>query len=195
MSIQQNTNHFEQFIKQLPANLSSKFFKASLINTPLGAMVAVADDSALYILEFLDKPNIKKELEKFCLKVNATITIDDNQIITSIKAELTDYFTPQQKLKKFHTPINIAHGSKFQQLVWAELCNTPYGSTRSYLQEAQALGQPTACRAVANANGKNNLAIIIPCHRIINHNGQLGGYACGLERKIWLLNHEKLAQN
>lgn len=195
MSIQQNTNHFERFIKQLPTNLHSKSFNASFINTPLGTIVAIADDSALFILEFLDKPNLKKGLEKFCLKVNACITIDGNKIITSIKNELNDYFTPQQKLKNFHTPINIAHGTKFQQLVWAELGNTPYGSTRSYLQEAQALGLPTACRAVANANGKNNLAIIIPCHRIINHNGQLGGYAGGLERKIWLLNHEKAAHN
>jgi O-6-methylguanine DNA methyltransferase len=82
------------------------------------------------------------------------------------------------------------HGSPFQKLVWNELLNIPYGETRSYLEEANAIGKPTSYRAVANANGANKLAIIIPCHRIINNNGEIGGYGGGIARKKWLLEHE-----
>lgn len=76
-------------------------------------------------------------------------------------------------------------------MVWQELINIPYGETRSYLNQAKALGKPTSYRAVANANGMNQLAIIVPCHRIINSNGELGGYGGGLHRKEWLIEHER----
>ncbi len=82
-------------------------------------------------------------------------------------------------------------GTQFQQTVWQNLLKIPYGQTRAYLELAQTIAKPKSCRAVANANGANRLVIIIPCHRVITVNNKLGGYNGGLERKIWLLNHEK----
>lgn len=82
-------------------------------------------------------------------------------------------------------------GSSFQMRVWEELEKIPFGQTRSYQEIATAIGRPTACRAVARANSTNQLAIIIPCHRVINSSGALGGYAGGLSRKQWMLKHEQ----
>ncbi len=94
------------------------------------------------------------------------------------------------KLREFNTPIHLM-GTSFQAQVWNQLLKIPYGETRSYLEQAKAIKKETAYRAVANANGANQLAIIIPCHRIINNNGKLGGYGGGTEKKKWLLEHEK----
>ena len=82
-------------------------------------------------------------------------------------------------------------GTLFQQSVWKELQKIEYGSTRSYLEQSLALNQPDAIRAVANANGMNRIAIIIPCHRVIGANGRMTGYGGGVHRKKWLLDHEK----
>ena len=82
-------------------------------------------------------------------------------------------------------------GSPFQRQVWQVLCGIPYGETRSYAEEAMYMGKPSAYRAVANANGANQLAIIIPCHRVIASDGTLGGYGGGIAVKQWLLEHEK----
>jgi AraC family transcriptional regulator of adaptative response/methylated-DNA-[protein]-cysteine methyltransferase len=82
-------------------------------------------------------------------------------------------------------------GSDFQKNVWRELIKIPPGETKSYADIAKAIKQPSAFRAVARANGANQLAIIIPCHRVINSDGELGGYGGGLTRKAWLINHEK----
>ncbi|NRA73561.1 MAG: methylated-DNA--[protein]-cysteine S-methyltransferase [Rickettsiales bacterium] len=109
-------------------------------------------------------------------------------VIQSIQLELQAYFSG--KLKTFKTPIHML-GTSFQQEVWYELLNTPYGKTRSYLSQAKSIGKYKSVRAVANANAANQLAIIIPCHRIINNNGKLGGYSGGLIRKKWLISHEQ----
>ncbi len=93
-------------------------------------------------------------------------------------------------LKKFNTSIYLS-GSEFQKLVWQDLTNVPYGETRSYFTQAKLIGMERSYRAVANANGANKFAIIIPCHRIINNNGELGGYGSGLDRKKWLIEHER----
>ncbi len=82
-------------------------------------------------------------------------------------------------------------GSPFQIKVWQELLRIPYGQTRSYTKQAETIGQPTAFRAVASANGANQIAIVIPCHRIINLDGNLGGYGGGIVRKKWLIEHEQ----
>jgi AraC family transcriptional regulator of adaptative response/methylated-DNA-[protein]-cysteine methyltransferase len=95
----------------------------------------------------------------------------------------------QGKLKEFKTPIAL-NGTPFQKQVWEELLKIPYGQTISYKDLAIAVGNPRGCRAVAQANGANNLAVIIPCHRVINHNGRIGGYGGGLDRKKWLLDLE-----
>ena len=93
-------------------------------------------------------------------------------------------------MKEFKTPIHLI-GSAFQKLVWNTLIRITYGKTKSYREQAIAISNPLAQRAVANANGANKIAIVIPCHRIINSNGDIGGYGGGSVRKKWLIQHEK----
>lgn len=151
-------------------------------------MLAIADEHALYLLEFLDRRGLEREIERLRRRVNAAIVPGKTPPIESIAKELTAYF--EGTLKTFHTPLFLL-GSEFQQSVWNALCQIPYGHTKSYAEQAEALGKLTATRAVANANGANQLAIVIPCHRIITSSGDLGGYGGGMARKQWLLQHEK----
>ncbi len=143
-----------------------------VIETPLGQMTAVASDRALHRLEFTS-----------CLDVTAK----PSKIIDQLEEELALYF--EKKLQVFTVPLE-PQGTSFQKAVWEELTKVPYGKTASYRDIAEALNKPTAYRAAAQANGRNPIVIIIPCHRIINSNGALGGYSSGLERKKWLLAHE-----
>ncbi|HYE54750.1 MAG TPA: methylated-DNA--[protein]-cysteine S-methyltransferase [Chitinophagaceae bacterium] len=101
--------------------------------------------------------------------------------------ELIQYFNGQRR--HFEVPV-LQNGSEFQRRVWTELSSISYGKTISYLDLARRLGDPKVIRAAAAANGKNNIAIIVPCHRVIGSNQQLVGYASGLWRKKWLLQHE-----
>jgi methylated-DNA-[protein]-cysteine S-methyltransferase len=101
--------------------------------------------------------------------------------------QLIQYFNGQRRV--FELPLS-QEGTSFQQEVWNELITIPYAKTISYIQLAIRTGDPKATRAVASANGKNNIAIIVPCHRVIGSNGQLVGYGGGLWRKKWLLEHE-----
>ena len=105
-----------------------------------------------------------------------------------IEKELRDYFSG--KNLNFQTPIFLL-GSDFQKTVWNALQTIPIGQTQSYLEVAKKIGNDKAFRAVANANGANQLALIIPCHRVINANGELGGYGGKKKKKAWLLAHEK----
>lgn len=170
------------------ASKHQTILKTTQFNTPLGPMIAISDETTLYLLEFTDRRNLDREIEKLKAHMNASIIPDLTAPLASIKAELKSYF--EGTLTEFKTPFHL-FGTTFQQLVWTELTHIPYGHTTSYLEQAKRIGKPAACRAVANANGTNQLAIIIPCHRIINSNGKLGGYGAGLTRKQWLLDHEK----
>lgn len=162
--------------------------KAVELETPLGLMLALGNEDALYALEFIGRVRLEQQLDRLRVRTQAHISAGRAEAITSVRSELKAYFAG--KLKYFKTPLYFV-GSSFQQTVWQALTEIPYGETRSYLQQAQSIAKPTAYRAVANANGANRLAIIVPCHRIIQHNGTLGGYAAGLERKQWLLEHEQ----
>jgi methylated-DNA-[protein]-cysteine S-methyltransferase len=105
------------------------------------------------------------------------------------KRQLTAYFAGS--LTEFDLPLQM-QGTVFQQRVWEALKTIPYGTTLSYGALAQQIGQPKASRAVGLANGRNPVSIIVPCHRVIGANGKLTGYGGGIERKQWLLNHERL---
>ena len=164
--------------------------KASWIDTRLGPMMAVADDTALYLLEFVDRRGLEREVERLRKRTKSAIVPGVTEPIRSIERELAEYF--DGTLTAFHTPL-FCLGTPFQKSVWEQLMAIPPGETRSYQDIAVALGKPSACRAVAQANGANQLAIIIPCHRVINASGDLGGYGGGLTRKNWLLTHEKTA--
>lgn len=172
-----------------PAKLgSSSILKASWIDTPLGPMLAIGNEEVLYLLEFVDRRGLEREIERLRLKTKSAIIPGKTSPIDSIEKELDLYFKGQ--LKKFKTPTALL-GSPFQKNVWAQLLKIPYGETRSYLSQAQAIGKPAAFRAVAQANGANQFAIMIPCHRVINANGEIGGYGGGISRKEWLINHER----
>jgi len=162
--------------------------KARWLDTPVGPMLAIADDEGLYLLEFLGRRGLEREIERLRTKLQAAIIPGSTQPIEQIQQELELYFSG--KLQQFKTPLKRL-GSPFQKTVWQALERIPFGETCSYAELATAIGKPTACRAVANANGANQLAIVIPCHRVINTGGKLGGYGGGIDRKIWLLEHEK----
>lgn len=162
--------------------------KAAWVDTPLGPMLAIADEKALYLLEFVDRRGLEREILRLRQKTHAAIIPGETSIIHTITEELKLYFAGH--LQQFKTPLHLL-GSVFQQQVWQKLQEIPYGETVAYAELARRIGRRTAFRAVANANGANQLAIIIPCHRVINTNGQIGGYGGGLARKEWLIRHEK----
>jgi methylated-DNA-[protein]-cysteine S-methyltransferase len=112
---------------------------------------------------------------------------DEHKLLQTCMKQLDEYFTGKRKI--FNLPLN-QDGTEFQMKVWTLLSDIPYGKTISYNQLAKQYGDLKAIRAVASANGKNNLAIIVPCHRVIGSDQSLVGYAGGLNRKRWLLEHE-----
>lgn len=180
---------FSRIMGAAPTKLgSSNILKAAWLDTPLGPMLAIADEEALYLLEFVDRRGLEREIECLRKRTKSAIIPGHTPAISSIERELNLYFTG--RLKEFKTTLYLL-GSPFQKHVWGELVKIPPGETRSYLEIAKAIGRPSAFRAVAQANGANQLAIIIPCHRVINTNGELGGYGGGLTRKEWLINHER----
>jgi methylated-DNA-[protein]-cysteine S-methyltransferase len=105
-----------------------------------------------------------------------------------VREQLTEYFAGERQ--QFDVPLKLA-GTPFQQCVWQELVRIPFGATTTYSQLAQRVGKPTASRAVGNANGRNPISIIVPCHRVIGTNGKLTGYAGGVDKKQWLLAWER----
>ncbi|WP_404407866.1 bifunctional transcriptional activator/DNA repair enzyme AdaA [Jeotgalibacillus malaysiensis] len=161
--------------------------KASWIDTRVGPMVAIADETELYLLEFVDRRGLEKEIEVLRNKTRSAIIPGKTKPIESIQKELDLYF--KGDLVEFHTPVRLI-GTPFQLMVWGRLKEIPAGETRSYTDIAREIGKPTAVRAVARANGSNQLALIIPCHRVILSDGSTGGYAGGTARKKWLLELE-----
>jgi methylated-DNA-[protein]-cysteine S-methyltransferase len=115
-------------------------------------------------------------------------TQDLPECISECIRQLDEYFRGSRR--QFSLKLDI-HGTDFQRNVWSQLTKIPYGKTATYGQIAQAAGNAKACRAVGNANNKNCLPIVIPCHRVVGTNGGMTGYAGGIWRKEWLLNHEK----
>lgn len=110
-------------------------------------------------------------------------------VLLECARQLREYFLGERRC--FDLPLDMK-GTEFEKQVWQELLNVPYGKTASYKEIAGAVGRPAAARAVGAANGKNPIAVIVPCHRVIGHDGRLVGYGGGLWRKKWLLEHEKL---
>lgn len=180
---------FSRIMGAAPSLLkTNNILKAAWLDTPLGPMLAIANEEALYLLEFVDRRGLEREIERLRKKTKSAIIPGHTAAINSIEKELQQYF--KGTLKEFKTPL-VFLGSDFQKQVWEELRKIPSGKTRSYAELAAIIGKPTAYRAVANANGANQFAIVVPCHRIINTSGALGGYGGGLARKRWLINHER----
>ncbi len=162
--------------------------KTLKIDTPLGEMIAGATDEGVCLLEFNDRRMLPTEYKDLIKFLKTAFEEGENKHLRTLKKQLKEYFSG--KRKEFSVPL-VTPGSEFQQTVWKELQNIPFGSTRSYQEQAIALNKPDSVRAVANANGMNRISILIPCHRVIGSDGRLTGYGGGLRRKKWLLDHEK----
>lgn len=165
----------------------------SRFNTVLGPMFVCATKKGICLLEFTDRRMLETEFGDLQKRLNAVILAGENDHIKQAIQEITEYFNG----KRTQFEVNLdTPGTDFQQSVWKQLQKIPYGKTRSYQEQAELINNPKAVRAVASANGHNRVAIIIPCHRVIGKDGSLTGYAGGLERKRWLLNHEtEIASN
>jgi AraC family transcriptional regulator of adaptative response/methylated-DNA-[protein]-cysteine methyltransferase len=159
------------------------------IPTPIGKMLAICDEKHLYMLEFIARKNIHNGFQRLSQKYNRHIISGRTSITQRIEDELKLYF--KKALKEFTTPL-IFTGTKFQKKVWLNLTKIPAGRTCSYSELAAAVGNKKASRAVANSNANNILALVVPCHRVILQSRKIGGYAGGIEKKEWLLCHEKL---
>lgn len=163
-------------LAQLPNLLTMEFIlmnnfmqlHTSQIHTDLGYVHIHANDEGIVSIAFAED----------------ALEPDENPLTKLAAVQLSEYFA--QKRKHFQLPL-AAKGTNFQQGVWAALCNIEYGQTASYLDIATNVCNPKACRAVGAANGKNPIAIVVPCHRIIGSNGTLTGYAGGMNRKSYLL--------
>jgi AraC family transcriptional regulator, regulatory protein of adaptative response / methylated-DNA-[protein]-cysteine methyltransferase len=157
------------------------------ISTPLGSMSAVANDSAVHLLEFENRVALTGELRRL-ERDFGPISLGRNNVLEALATELDDYFAG--KSADFQIP-TVQHGTSFEEAVWQALKQIPLGQTRSYSDIAKEIGQPEKSREVGRANGANKISIIVPCHRVIGADGSLVGYGGGLWRKKWLLDHER----
>lgn len=180
---------FKNIVGVSPKNSKNqKIIDLKRIETPLGTMIACADENGISMLEFSERKSLQKELEEISKHFKANIIQGENPHFKTLEKELEDYFNG--KIREFTVPLSPV-GTDFQKKVWEVLRKIPYGTTRSYQEQANILGSPKSVRAVANANGLNKISIIIPCHRVIGTNGTLTGYGGGIWRKQKLLELEK----
>jgi AraC family transcriptional regulator, regulatory protein of adaptative response / methylated-DNA-[protein]-cysteine methyltransferase len=161
---------------------------AQRLTTPLGPMFGVADDRGLVLCEFHDRPMLPTQLKRVERICGGRPLDEPHPVLEQTQRELNEYFLGQRET--FTLPL-VLDGSEFQSSVWHQLLRIPFGRTTSYDHIAMTLDRPGAARAVGRANGDNRIAIIVPCHRVINSDGSLSGYGGGRHRKRWLLAHEK----
>ena len=166
----------------------NNFIDITRIETKIGNMYACATELGVCMLEFTDRRALMTELHELMKYFNADIFPSENAQFVLLRRQLNEYFNGERKVFdiKIYSP-----GTPFQQKVWERLNQIPYGKTISYKSEAQSIGMPESVRAVANANGKNRISILIPCHRVIGEDGSLTGYGGGLNRKRFLIDFEK----
>jgi len=156
---------------------NSEIITITRVLTPLGPMFAGATSKGLCLLEFTDRRMLETQIKRLTKLLNAKFITGEHPLFDLLSNELKQYFAG--KLKSFSVPLDLP-GTDFQKNVWQVLQTIPFGKTRSYQQQAEAINNPKAVRAVAKANGDNRISIIIPCHRVIGKNGQLTGYGGGL---------------
>lgn len=157
------------------------------LSTPMGMMVAATTEEGLCLLEFHDRRAFETQVQVLHRRLGARFAPGDHPLLRQAESELEEYFDGSRR--EFSIPL-VMPGSPWELDVWSELLKIPCGSTRSYAAIARGLGRPGASRAVGTANGRNRLAIVIPCHRVIRADGSLSGYGGGVWRKHALLDHE-----
>jgi AraC family transcriptional regulator of adaptative response/methylated-DNA-[protein]-cysteine methyltransferase len=179
---------------QLPAG--TRLLTITRFRTPLGPMVAAAVDDGVAVLDFADRRALRTELRDACRRLRATPTVispraaAEHPHLGPLLSQMTEYFAGRR------TRFDLAlepHGTPFEASVWSWLRTIPPGETRTYAQGAAAVGRPAAVRATGRANGRNPIAIVVPCHRVIGSDGDLTGYGGGLWRKQALLDLEAAA--
>jgi AraC family transcriptional regulator of adaptative response/methylated-DNA-[protein]-cysteine methyltransferase len=182
------TDSFKKTAEFTPSkSLDNHLIPTTRILTPLGPMLAGATDEGICLLEFIDRRMLETEISRLSKLLHAKIVPGSHPYFDKLNEQVDEYFSG--KRKEFDIPL-VSPGTPFQKKVWAGLQTIPYGCTRSYKEQARAIGSPNAVRAVAKANGDNRIAILIPCHRVLGSNGELVGYGGGLSRKQYLLKLE-----
>ena len=180
---------FARLMGQPPNSfLANAMVKADYIDTPLGAMIALSDPTHLHLLEFADRRALPAELRRMHQQFRGRIGIGRQAPMDLLERELDAYFAGREG--RFSVPMAF-HGGDFTKAVWRALVDIPAGETRSYGMIAREIGRPSAVRAVARANGANQIALLVPCHRVIGADGSLTGYGGGLWRKQKLIEIER----
>lgn len=156
--------------------------------SPLGRLLIAADDESVFLVEYAAEERSQRQLARVTKRLQGTSEPGRPDPVQRLEAELAAYFAGE--LSSFTTPV-CPVGTPFQERVWEALVRIPTGETRSYAAIAREIGEPTATRAVGTANGANPISILVPCHRVVRTGGALGGYGGGLDRKRWLLDHER----
>ena len=152
------------------------------LDSPIGRLRLVATDEGLSHLLF--DQQVGEDMDSDGDPAEA----DDHPVLAAATTQLAEYFAGRRQ--EFDIPLDLS-GTEFQRAAWSALANVPFGETRSYRQQAEAIGRPKAVRAIGAANGRNPVPIVLPCHRIVGSDGSLTGYGGGLPIKEYLLNHEQ----
>ena len=163
-------------------------FRSRELTTPLGPMFAVAGDAGLVLCEFADRPMLPTQMARIAKICGGLPEPGAHVVLDQTQRELAEYFAGTRE--QFTLPLML-DGTPFQVGVWNELLRIPFGRTTSYDAIATRLDRRGGARAVGRANGDNRIAIIVPCHRVINSDGTMSGYGGGKHRKRWLLDHER----
>jgi AraC family transcriptional regulator of adaptative response/methylated-DNA-[protein]-cysteine methyltransferase len=158
------------------------------IASPVGPLIAGATGEGVCLLEFSDRRMLEGQLKTLRRRLGAPLVPGRNRWLDQLRQQLDEYFAGRRQ--DFDLPL-VIRGTPFQEQVWRTLLEIPYGETRSYRDVATRIGQSGATRAVGTANGMNRIAIVIPCHRVVNADGRMGGYGGGLWRKQFLLDLER----
>jgi O-6-methylguanine DNA methyltransferase len=159
------------------------------VGSPVGPLLLGATDDAIVLLEFASADQVGAQLERLRKQFGRPfVPSADHPLLQRLRSQLAEYFAGTRR--DFDVPVQYS-GSAFQERVWSALRHIPYGETCSYAAIARTLGDPKATRAVGTANGSNPIAIVVPCHRVVNANGELGGYGGGRWRKQILLDLEQ----
>jgi len=179
---------FTRLVGEAPGrSRSSDCVTVSWIESPLGPLVAGATDAGICLLEFSDRRRLEAQLDGVRQRLGPVLP-GTHPLFDRLRSELAEYFAGTRR--EFTVPL-VYPGTPFQVKVWNALREIPYGETRSYETLAWSVGAPGAQRAVGHANGLNRVAILIPCHRVVNKDGKLGGYGGGVWRKQLLLDLER----
>lgn len=161
---------------------------AAIIDSPVGPLMTATLDSGLVLLEFGDQQRLEEQSARLRKHFREPLVLGEHRHLDQLRTELEEYFAGARQV--FTVPLQV-RGTPFEERVWSALQQIPYGKTCSYVDVAEAIGSPKASRAVGSANGRNRIAIVIPCHRVVNADGKLGGYGGGLWRKRRLLELEE----